>query len=132
MMAHTHIFLVFSLKCEGVWNAAAFRGPKMYFLGEQQPGCDLTSIVRRMRSIPRYQQNQLQVRHFGIDPRTNAGVVRSVRMAPTPGLEIHMTTQGRMLSNALNLKRKMTVSLVTPVAAAPGPDAREHELDLSR
>ena len=82
----------------------------MYLLADKQEGGNLSSVVKRMRSIPRHHQAELQMRHFGVDPRTNAAVVRSVQMAPSLGIQVLMTVQGRMLSNALNLKRKMTVS----------------------
>jgi hypothetical protein len=104
-----HWFTLLSLQCEGVWTAAAFRGPKMYLLANKVEGGTLQEIVRRMKSIQKYQQSKLQLKHYGLDPRTNGAVIPSVQMNPTMGLEVHMSVQGRTLANALNLKRKMTV-----------------------
>jgi predicted metallo-beta-lactamase superfamily hydrolase len=92
-----------------VYTAAAFRGPKMYFLANRVEGSTLQEIVRRMKSIQRHQQSKLKLAHFGIDPRTNAAVIPSVQMNPSMGLEVHLSVQGKTLACALNLKRKMTV-----------------------
>jgi hypothetical protein len=96
-------------KIEGVFDESYFRSSKAYYLRKKNEEAK-DEIVRRLRSIPRKHHSALNVSHFGQDPGKNAGVVRSLAMGPTMGLQILMTVQGKSLSKAYNMTRFMTVS----------------------
>jgi hypothetical protein len=99
------------LKLEGVWTNCLFRSGKAYYLDGQVTATreEARETVARMRSIPRKRLRLLEPERFGQDPRTNVCTVRGAEMRPSMGLEVLMLRQGRTLSHALNLKRKMTV-----------------------
>ena len=95
-----------------MYSRRYFRCSKAYYLGNRTPGEDFDSVVRlRVRSIPQRLHGTLGPRHFGQNPLTNAAVVRGVSMLPTAGFQVVMASMGRTLARALNLKRRMTVSV---------------------
>lgn len=94
-------------KLEGIWRHGLFRSAKAYYL-DSKTG-DTMETVARMRSIARKHQSKLSVLHFGQNPLTNTAIVRGAEMRPTAALEVVMQRQGKKLSHALNLKRKMIV-----------------------
>ena len=97
------------LKIEGSWDESYWRSNKAYYVANKNAESHDT-IVRRLRSIPRKHHSSLKPVHFGQRPATNTGVVSGLRMAPSMGLEIVVTLQGRTLSRAYNFKRLQIVS----------------------
>jgi len=97
-----------SLQIEGVFDESYWRSPKAYYLANKNPDAK-DEIVRRLRSIPRKHHSSLEICHFGQNPALNQGVVRGLTMAPSLGLQIIMSMQGKSLSKAYNLTRSMTV-----------------------
>jgi hypothetical protein len=99
---------ILSLQIEGVFDESYWRSPKAYYLANKNPDAK-DEIVRRLRSIPRKHHSSLEKCHFGQNPALNQGVVRGLTMAPSLGLQIIMSMQGKSLSKAYNLTRSMTV-----------------------
>ena len=100
------------LKVEGVYEGIMVRTSKTYYLLGKRDDWGQRQVVRRARSIPTHLQQLLERRHYGQDPRNNRGVVRSVHMGPSLGLQVFLMYRQTSLSTPLNFKRRMTVSVV--------------------
>ena len=91
-------------KIEGVFDFGMFRMSKAYYLdGEEK--------VVRLRGIPRRFHKLLDKSKFEPDPSVNRAVVRGVKLRPTLGMNMVLVCESRSVSHALNMKRKMIVSI---------------------